>query len=58
MDDWKHLSSMPGSRIKVAMQTRSLEGIVHDIDENGALIVRLDSGILEAVSSGDIIMVR
>lgn len=58
IEEWKSLSAMLGSRIKVILQNRSFEGQAHNIDENGSLVVRLDSGILERVSSGDIIMVR
>ncbi|MCX5686414.1 MAG: biotin--[acetyl-CoA-carboxylase] ligase [Candidatus Omnitrophica bacterium] len=58
IDEWKELSAMPGSRIKVIMQNRQFEGQVHDIDEQGSLVVRTESGVLEKVSSGDIVMAR
>ena len=58
IEEWKHMSAMLGSRIKVVLQNRVFEGQAHDIDEDGSLIVRLDSGMLEKVSSGDIVMVR
>ena len=58
VEEWKHLSAMLGSRIKVALQNGAFEGQAHNIDDDGSLIVRLDSGILRKVSSGDIIMVR
>jgi len=55
---WKELSAMLGSRVKVMMQNRGFEGQVQNIDQDGALIVRRDSGILEKISSGDITMIR
>ncbi len=58
IEEWKALSAMLGSRIKVIMQNRTFEGRAHNIDPDGALVVRLDSGVLEKVSSGDIVMVR
>ncbi len=58
MDEWKRLSDMIGSRVKVVLQNRTFEGLVHDIDPDGALVVRRDAGTLEKVSSGDIAMVR
>ena len=58
IEEWKSLSAMLGSRIRVILQNRTFEGQAHNIDENGSLVVRLDSGVLERVSSGDIIMVR
>jgi len=55
IEEWKNLSSMIGARIKVIQQNRTLEGQVHDIDSDGALIVRLGSGVLERISSGDVV---
>ena len=58
MDEWKHLTDMLGSRVRVSLQNRTFEALVHDIDPDGALVVRKDTGTLEKISSGDIIMVR
>jgi len=58
IEEWKELSAMIGSRIKVVLPKRTFEGLAHDLDRDGALIVRSDSGVLEKVSSGDIVMVR
>jgi BirA family biotin operon repressor/biotin-[acetyl-CoA-carboxylase] ligase len=55
---WRELSAMTGARVRVTLPGRSLEGIAHDINTDGALILRLDSGVLENVSSGDVILVR
>ena len=58
VEEWKHLSAMLGSRIKVVLQNSAFEGQAHDIDDDGSLVVRLDSGVLRKVSSGDIVMAR
>lgn len=58
IEEWRHFSAMLGSRIKVAFQHRTIEGQAHDIDPDGALIVRLESGVLERVSSGDVVVMR
>lgn len=58
IDAWKDLSAMIGSRVRVSLPGRTFEGQAHDINPDGALVVRLDSGVLEKVSSGDIIMIR
>jgi len=58
IEEWKELSAMLGSRIKVIMQNRQFEGQVHNIDEQGSLVVRTEAGVLEKVSSGDIVMAR
>lgn len=58
INEWKHLSDMLGSRVKVILQNRAFEALAHDIDPDGALVVRRDAGTLEKISSGDIIMIR
>jgi BirA family biotin operon repressor/biotin-[acetyl-CoA-carboxylase] ligase len=58
MEEWRRLSAMLGSRIRVVLQNRAFEGQAHDIDPDGSLVVRLDSGVMEKVSSGDVEMVR
>ncbi|MBN1527348.1 MAG: biotin--[acetyl-CoA-carboxylase] ligase [Candidatus Omnitrophica bacterium] len=58
VDAWKGLTAMLGSRIKVMLPGRTFEGQAHTVDPDGSLVVRLDSGVLEKVSSGDIVMVR
>ena len=58
VEKWKDLSAMLGARIKVTLQNRTFEGLAHDMDTDGSLMVRLDSGVIEKVSSGDIVMVR
>ena len=58
IDIWKDLSVMIGSRVKVTVAGKTFEALAHDINPDGALVVRLDSGLLEKVSSGDVVMVR
>ncbi|MDD5135740.1 MAG: biotin--[acetyl-CoA-carboxylase] ligase [Candidatus Omnitrophica bacterium] len=58
MDEWKHMTDMLGSRVKVVLQNRTFEGLAHNIDPDGALVVRRDAGTLEKILSGDIVMVR
>jgi BirA family biotin operon repressor/biotin-[acetyl-CoA-carboxylase] ligase len=50
---WRELSVTLGSRVRVELPGRTLEGIAEDIDASGALIV---NG--EHVSAGDVIHVR
>ncbi|MDP3792038.1 MAG: biotin--[acetyl-CoA-carboxylase] ligase [Candidatus Omnitrophota bacterium] len=58
VEAWKNLSDMLGSRVKISLPGRTFEGLAHDIDPDGALVVRLDSGVLEKVSSGDVVIAR
>lgn len=56
--EWRNLSAILGYRVKVTCQDRVIEGQAHDLDSNGALILRLDSGFLEKVLAGDVMRVR
>ena len=58
IDLWKDMTAMLGSRVKVTLQNRSFGAQAHDIDPDGALVVRLDSGVLEKISSGDVVIIR
>ena len=58
IETWKDLSSVIGSRVKVTLPGKTFEGLAHDINPDGALVVRTESGLLEKVSSGDVVMVR
>ncbi|MFC1590702.1 biotin--[acetyl-CoA-carboxylase] ligase [Candidatus Omnitrophota bacterium] len=55
---WKGLTHMLGSRVKISLPNRRFEGQAMDIDPDGALLVRLDTGFVERVSSGDVVIVR
>lgn len=55
---WKDLSAMIGSRVRITLHEKTFEALAHDIDPDGALIVRMESGTLERISSGDVVMIR
>ncbi len=55
---WKQLSSTIGKRIKVASRKNIIEGEAVDIDNDGALLIRKDSGFIARVISGDVVRVR
>lgn len=56
--EWKDLSLILGSRIKIFSQGRKIEGQAQDIDSHGALVVRLDNGFLEHLWTGDVMRVE
>jgi BirA family transcriptional regulator, biotin operon repressor / biotin---[acetyl-CoA-carboxylase] ligase len=58
IEEWKRYSAMLGARVKVTLPGRTFEGQVYNIDDNGCLVLRAESGMLKKVSSGDILMVR
>lgn len=55
---WRNLSAFSGKRVKVFLANKVIEGQAQDIDEQGALIVRLDNGFKEHLVAGDVVKVR
>ena len=51
---WHRLSLTVGEVVKVHCHDEVIEGQAVDLDENGALVIRLDSGIQRRVLSGDV----
>lgn len=57
-DEWKRLSSTLGRKVKVTAGDNVFTGVAEDIDKGGMLILRLPSGMLKKISSGDLTMMR
>ncbi len=58
LEKWRKSSLTLGTRVKVACQKEQLEGQAVDIDSDGGLLIRKDSGIIEKVMSGDVVHCR
>ena len=58
LNEWKILSSTLGKSVKVVIGDETLIGLAEDIDDNGMLILRLDSGLRRQISAGDITLLR
>lgn len=58
IDEWRKLSYTLGTRVKVCSHGEEFEGQALDVDGNGGLIVRLDTGFNKHILSGDVEMVR
>jgi BirA family transcriptional regulator, biotin operon repressor / biotin---[acetyl-CoA-carboxylase] ligase len=54
----KELSAILDKRVRVNYHNQSISGHALDVDKEGALIVRLDSGFNERVLAGDVILLR
>ncbi|MFH1853945.1 MAG: biotin--[acetyl-CoA-carboxylase] ligase [Candidatus Omnitrophota bacterium] len=54
----KELSAILDKRVQVNYHNHSISGYAVDVDKEGALIVRLDSGFNERVLAGDVILLR
>jgi BirA family biotin operon repressor/biotin-[acetyl-CoA-carboxylase] ligase len=54
LEKWRVYNVTLGKRVKVSYNHGHLEGEALDIDNDGGLLIRNDSGIVEKVMSGDI----
>ncbi len=57
-DKWRNFSSTLGKHVKVYCQNKHIEGSAVDIDSDGSLLVRKASGIIQKISSGDVMHCR
>ncbi|MFA6130422.1 MAG: biotin--[acetyl-CoA-carboxylase] ligase [Candidatus Omnitrophota bacterium] len=58
IDKWRNFSLTLGRRVKIYCQDKHIEGQAVDIDQDGALLVRKDSGLMQKVFSGDVMHLR
>jgi len=58
IDKWRSFSLTLGRRVKVYCQDKHVEGQAVDIDHDGALLIRKDSGLTQKVFSGDVMHCR
>ena len=58
IEEWKGFSCTLGRRIRVGGKAHVIEGQAIDVDDTGALVVRLDNGLNERVLAGDVSLVR
>ncbi len=58
IDKWRNFSLTLGRRVKVYCQNKHIEGQAVDIDTDGGLLIRKDSGLIHKVMSGDVIHCR
>jgi len=56
--EYKEYSNFLGTRVRVTYHDRKIEGYAIDVDKEGALILRMDSGLNERVLAGDVTMLR
>jgi len=58
LEEWKARSSTIGKKVQVVVADEVLVGVAEDVDESGMLILKLQSGVLKRISSGDITLLR
>jgi biotin-[acetyl-CoA-carboxylase] ligase BirA-like protein len=54
LEEWKSLCGFLGSYVEVTSWEKKIEGWAIDVDETGALILRLQDGTLKRILSGDV----
>ena len=58
LEAWRGFAGFLGRRVRVAVEGRVLDGQALDVDPSGALLVRTDTGLVESVSAGEVLLVR
>jgi BirA family transcriptional regulator, biotin operon repressor / biotin---[acetyl-CoA-carboxylase] ligase len=58
MEKWREFSITLGKRVKVYCQRKHIEGEAVDIDADGGLLIRSDSGVTQKVMAGDVVHSR
>lgn len=58
IEKWHGFNFTLGRRIRVSCQKERIEGLALDIDSDGGLLVRKDSGLIQKVTAGDVIHCR
>jgi len=54
LEEWKSLSSLLGAYVEILSFDEKIEGLAIDVDQNGALIIKLKDGPIRKVMSGDV----
>jgi len=54
IEKWRDYNITLGKRVKIVCQKKHLEGQALDIDVDGGLLVRCDSGLIEKIMTGDV----
>ncbi|MDD4940545.1 MAG: biotin--[acetyl-CoA-carboxylase] ligase [Candidatus Omnitrophica bacterium] len=58
LEAWRQCSATLGRRVRIDMRSSRIDGTAVDIDADGGLLVRRDSGIIEKVLAGDVVHCR
>ena len=57
LGEWRSMCPLFGKRVRIKGRLEAVEGIFFNIDDNGALVLRLDSGIHRGFMAGDVELV-
>jgi BirA family biotin operon repressor/biotin-[acetyl-CoA-carboxylase] ligase len=57
-EEWARALDTIGRRVKVILPEGEFSGLAENVDESGALLVRLDDGLLRTVLAGDVVHLK
>ena len=58
IEKWRNYSFTLGKRVKISCHKEHREGEAIDIDTDGGLLIRNDSGLVEKIMAGDVVHYR
>jgi BirA family biotin operon repressor/biotin-[acetyl-CoA-carboxylase] ligase len=58
LDELRRSSAVLGKRVVVRVGAYSVEGVVDDLDDEGRLLMRMDTGSLTVLNSGEVSSIR
>ncbi|MFH1354690.1 MAG: biotin--[acetyl-CoA-carboxylase] ligase [Candidatus Omnitrophota bacterium] len=58
IEKWRKQSVTLGKRVKVQCHKKVIEGVAQDIDTDGGLLIRNDSGMIQKIMAGDVVHSR
>ena len=58
MEEWKKRSATLNKRVRIMGPSGNIEGQAIDLDEDGALLIRKDNGLIVKKTAGDVILLR
>jgi BirA family biotin operon repressor/biotin-[acetyl-CoA-carboxylase] ligase len=58
IEEWKKRSATINKRVRIADSAGVIEGQAIDLDEDGALLIRKDNGLVAKKSAGDVFLMR
>lgn len=58
IDKWRDYNITLGKRVKIFFHREHIEGVAIDIDTDGGLLIRKDSGMIQKIMAGDVVHCR
>jgi len=58
MEEWKKRSATLNKRVRITDPAGIIEGVAVDLDQDGALLIRKDNGLIIKKTAGDVILLR